>query len=431
MLARRLLAPLVLAVAAAAAAQGPDADWRTVTTTHFRVHYPAPAEAWTLRAVARMEAIRERVAAEVGFAPTQVIDVVVEDPVAQPNGMALPLLDAPRMVLWTSPPGPDSAIGNYADWAEDLIVHEDVHTVHLLRPSRNPLHSFAERLLPLGPITIRAPRWVHEGYATYLEGQLTALGRPNGDLRASILRRWAQAGRLPSYSQMSNDSRGFLGMSMAYLVGSAYLEWLVERAGPDSPRHLWARLSARTNRDFDAAFEGVFGDPPATLYDEPAFGCGRVLEALLQARDPGQRFEVVNVAVTAINSHVIRSIARDCAARQGDVCGDLHGQQRGGGAVRRRDGVRGAGAAPGVHPRQPGFENDTGGAGDRGVEVAAGRCQHPEVLGRHGDVPRTAGAAYRSAPGRGLCEFSARRPDPGPGPRRRRPTCCSAPSPAT
>ena len=82
--------------------QGPDADWRTVTTAHFRVHYPAPAEAWTLRAVARMEAIRERVAAEVGFEPTQVIDVVVEDPVAQPNGMSLPLLDAPRMVLWTN-----------------------------------------------------------------------------------------------------------------------------------------------------------------------------------------------------------------------------------------------------------------------------------------------------------------------------------------
>ena len=108
---------------------------------------------------------------------------------------------------------------------------------------------------------------MHEGYATYIEGKLTALGRPNGDLRASILRRWAQAGRLPSYSQMSNDTRGFLGMSMAYLVGSAYLEWLVERTGPDSPRHLWARLSARTSRDFDAAFEGVFGDAPATLYD--------------------------------------------------------------------------------------------------------------------------------------------------------------------
>ncbi|HNX50076.1 MAG TPA: hypothetical protein PLS53_11840 [Thermoanaerobaculaceae bacterium] len=257
----------LVGAAAAAVAQGPDAEWRTITTPHFRVHYPAPAEAWTLRASGRMEAIRERVAAEVGYAPPQVVDVVVEDPIAQPNGMSLPLLDAPRMVLWTSPPGPDSAIGNYADWAEDLIVHEDTHTVHLLRPSRHPLHRLGEHLLPLGPIVTRAPRWVHEGYATLVEGKLTALGRPNGDLRAAILRRWAQAGRLPSYAQMANDSQGFLGMSMAYLVGSAYLEWLVERTGPDSLRQLWARLSARTNRDFDGAFEGVFGDGPAKLYD--------------------------------------------------------------------------------------------------------------------------------------------------------------------
>lgn len=252
--------------ATAALAQGPAAEWRTLTTEHFRVHYTAPAEAWTLRAAARMEAIRERVVAEVGWAPPQVIDVVVEDPLAQPNGMALPLLDAPRMVLWTTPPGPDSALGNYADWVEILVVHEDLHNVHLLRPSRNPLRRFGERLLPLGPVTTRAPRWVHEGYATLVEGKLTALGRPNGDIRAAILRRWAAAGRLPSYARLASDSRSFLGMSMAYLMGSAFLEWLVEQAGPDSLRHLWARLTARTDRSFEEAFGGVFGDAPERLY---------------------------------------------------------------------------------------------------------------------------------------------------------------------
>ena len=49
------------------------------------------------------------------------------------------------------------------------------------------------------------------------------------------------------------------------------------------------------------------GDP------EPAFGAGRYLEALLRERFPARKFEVVNVAITAINSHVIRAIARDCA----------------------------------------------------------------------------------------------------------------------
>ncbi len=267
---RRTLTSLAVTLAlsgAHALAQGPSADWRTVATAHFRVHYTAPAEAWALRAAARLESVRDRVIAEVGYAPPQPVDVVVSDPVAQPNGMALPLLGSPRLVLWTNPPGPASVIGADTDWIELLTVHEETHLVHLLRPSRDPVQRAAELLLPLGPITLKAPRWVHEGYATLVEGRLTGSGRPNGDARAVILRQRARAGRLPSYARMASDSQSWLGMSMAYLAGSAYLEWLAERGGPDALKHLWARLTAATDRGFDEAFEGVFGEPPAKLYE--------------------------------------------------------------------------------------------------------------------------------------------------------------------
>jgi hypothetical protein len=250
-----------------ASAQGPSAEWRTIETPHFRVHYIAPAEAWARRAAGRLEAIRERVAAEVGYAPPEVADVVVSDPVADSNGVAIPILGWPRMLLWTSPPGPESELGHYRDWAEVLIVHEETHLVHLLRPSRNPVRQLLTRIAPVGPIPLTAPRWVMEGYATVVEGRLTGSGRPHSDLRAAILRRWAQAGRLPSYGQLSSDSRSWQGMSMAYLVGSAYLEWLEERAGPGSLRNLWARLTARQPRSFDSAFRGVFAESPADLYD--------------------------------------------------------------------------------------------------------------------------------------------------------------------
>ena len=63
----------------------------------------------------------------------------------------------------------------------------------------------------------------------------------------------------------------------------------------------------------------IFGESAAMGDPEPAFGFGRVLEAMLRARYPGMQIEIVNVAVTAINSHVIREIARDCAPRQGDL----------------------------------------------------------------------------------------------------------------
>ena len=258
---------LALFLALPALAQSPAADWRTIETPHFRVHFPAESEAWARRSAERLESIRERVAAEIGFTPPERVDVLVTDPVANANGMALPILGWPRLVLWTSPPGPESTIGHYSDWAELLLVHEEAHLVHLLRPSRNPLRKLAARVLPVSPIALGSPRWVTEGYATVVEGRLTASGRPNSDLRAAILRRWAQAGKLPSYGRLAADDQTWLGGSMAYLVGSAYLEWLEERAGPGSLRNLWARMTARRARSFDEAFEGVFGDDPADLYD--------------------------------------------------------------------------------------------------------------------------------------------------------------------
>ena len=246
-------------------AQGPELQWRTVTTKHFRVHYPVPYEAWSLRAAARLESIRDAVAKEVGFAPETVTDVLIENPVADANGITLPLLDTPRIILFTESPDPSEQIGEYSDWVDLLTVHEVTHLLHLTRPSRNPLQRLAERFLPLNPITLSAPRWVHEGYATVVEGRITGAGRPSSTLRALILRRWAATGNLPTYPQLAANNK-FLGMSMAYLMGSAYLEWLEQRSGEGSLRKLWARMTARHRRSFDEAFIGVFGDSPERLY---------------------------------------------------------------------------------------------------------------------------------------------------------------------
>lgn len=63
----------------------------------------------------------------------------------------------------------------------------------------------------------------------------------------------------------------------------------------------------------------VFGESAAYGDPQPEFGLPRMLQALLSERYPGTRFEVVNAAMTAINSHVILPIARDCAAANGDI----------------------------------------------------------------------------------------------------------------
>jgi tetratricopeptide (TPR) repeat protein len=63
----------------------------------------------------------------------------------------------------------------------------------------------------------------------------------------------------------------------------------------------------------------VFGESAAYGDPQPRFGLPRMLEALLSLRHPGVRFEVVNAAMTAINSHAILPIARNCARADGDI----------------------------------------------------------------------------------------------------------------
>ena len=67
-----------------------------------------------------------------------------------------------------------------------------------------------------------------------------------------------------------------------------------------------------TIRIFILGESAAMGDP------EPAYGPARFMEAQLREKFPGVKFEVVNVAFTAINSHVILPIARECARHAGD-----------------------------------------------------------------------------------------------------------------
>jgi len=63
----------------------------------------------------------------------------------------------------------------------------------------------------------------------------------------------------------------------------------------------------------------VFGESAAKGDPDPNFGLTRLLEAQLSLRHPGTRFEVINTAMTAINSHSVLPIARDCARADGDI----------------------------------------------------------------------------------------------------------------
>ncbi len=79
------------------------------------------------------------------------------------------------------------------------------------------------------------------------------------------------------------------------------------------PLRMPVKKPANTYRIFIFGESAAMGDP------DPTFGAWRYLQVLLRERFPGTDFEVVCVAMTAINSHVILPIARECARRDGDL----------------------------------------------------------------------------------------------------------------
>ncbi len=63
----------------------------------------------------------------------------------------------------------------------------------------------------------------------------------------------------------------------------------------------------------------VFGESAAYGDPQSRFGLPRMLDVMLSARHPDKKFEVVNAAMTGINSHVILPLARDCEQAHADV----------------------------------------------------------------------------------------------------------------
>jgi tetratricopeptide (TPR) repeat protein len=78
------------------------------------------------------------------------------------------------------------------------------------------------------------------------------------------------------------------------------------------------RLAAKKPAEVQRIF--IFGESAAMGDPQPSVGVSRYLEILLREKFPGQKFEIVNLGITAINSHVILPIAQDIAAHgQGDI----------------------------------------------------------------------------------------------------------------
>ncbi|HDY85337.1 MAG TPA: hypothetical protein ENH74_06620, partial [Methylophaga sp.] len=242
------------------------ADWQTIHTEHFNIHYSVEHADFAKSTAAELEIVRTKVFEQQNRALDKTVDVVVFDPLNAANGFALPTSSNPVMALFTTPPQSDTVISNSSGWQQLLVLHEYIHLVHLAQPTRNDWQQKVRGIWDLYDLTYSdTPRWVAEGYATLIESKMTGRGRLFDNYSESILREFAQQGALPTYGQL-NGEQGFMGGSMAYLMGSRFLNWLEQNYSEQTLDSVWTRMQGVKTRDFDEAFSGVFGQSAAKLY---------------------------------------------------------------------------------------------------------------------------------------------------------------------
>ena len=226
-LARRALALLLatpLAGARAGAQVVPNADYRTLETPHFRVHYTADLDSLARRAAASAERAYARLAREL-VPPRGPLDLVVADNVDYSNGFAT-TFPTNRLVVYATPPV-EGALRNYADWLDLVVTHELVHVFHLDR-TRGPWR-LAQRVFGRNPALFPntySPSWLIEGLAVYYETRLTGSGRLAGTAHRVQALAAAAGGASPRLDQLSASTPAFPGGSTAYVWGSLAVEQL-------------------------------------------------------------------------------------------------------------------------------------------------------------------------------------------------------------
>jgi hypothetical protein len=245
--ARLAFSAVLLAGAAAAAAQGydPAYRWRTIDTAHFQIHFHQGEEALAQDVAREAERAHAALAPLLGHVPAARTQVVLSDDVDDANGSAT-TVPYNTMRLYAVPPGGLSELNDFRDWLATLVFHEYVHVLHLDAVGGVPRlgnRIFGRVFFPNGLL----PRWLVEGLAVLHEAEgAPGFGRNASALFDMYARALALEGAgLPDLDDVSNPALEWPRGQLPYLLGGRFLLFLREHRGDDAIRRFVLDQGAR------------------------------------------------------------------------------------------------------------------------------------------------------------------------------------------
>jgi Tol biopolymer transport system component len=233
-----LIAPSV----AEAGTWDPRLRWQTIQTANFDIHFHQDEGELAIEMARVAEEVHTVLSPYLEWQPLERTQVVLVDPTDRANGSAR-TIPFNAIVLYTVPPDAGSTLDNHQNWLWALFLHEYTHILQIDMVDGLPLvlrYALGRLITPNAVL----PKWLTEGYATYLETLFTRGGRGRSTTTETLLRTAALAGRLPRIDEAEGFGQRWPGGQSRYLYGASFHLYVAER----SSEHAWIDFHKRHSR---------------------------------------------------------------------------------------------------------------------------------------------------------------------------------------
>ena len=210
--------------------------WRTLHTTHFRVHFHDDGAPVARRTAAVAEQVHERLAPLIGWTPDGPVDIVVDGRQDVTNGFAS-VFPYDLLTIFVTPPDSVDGLEDHDGWLELLLTHEYTHILHLDRANGAPrvLRRIFGRNGLLFPNALQ-PRWQIEGLATWQEtDRARGIGRGQSSYYDMLMRMEVASGVKP-VRQINQSLASWPSGHTPYLYGVAFYDFVAARQGEPAVR---------------------------------------------------------------------------------------------------------------------------------------------------------------------------------------------------
>jgi len=233
-----LLSPLSLE----AGTFDPRLRWQTIQTANFDIHFHQGEGELAVEMAHVAEEVHALLSPYLEWQPLERTQVVLVDPTDRANGYAR-TTPFNSIVLYTVPPDAGSTLDNHQNWLWALFVHEYTHILQIDMVDGLPLvlRYVLGRLITPNAVL---PKWLTEGYATYLETLFTRGGRGRSTTTETLLRTAALDGKLPRIDEAEGYGHRWPGGQSRYLYGASFHLYVAERTSAEA----WVDFHKRHSR---------------------------------------------------------------------------------------------------------------------------------------------------------------------------------------